>query len=67
MHLRVLKMEVSLRLGSCATQPAHIPTNTPHSPIITSKMPAPSQFLEYVDSNANKFIKRLADAVAIPR
>ncbi|EJD05311.1 CNDP dipeptidase [Fomitiporia mediterranea MF3/22] len=29
-------------------------------------MPAPSQFLGYVDANAEKFIKRLADAVAIP-
>ncbi|KAL5520720.1 hypothetical protein ACEPAF_2722 [Sanghuangporus sanghuang] len=29
-------------------------------------MPAPRQFLNYVDANANNFIKRLADAVAIP-
>ncbi|KAL5514761.1 hypothetical protein ACEPAG_2077 [Sanghuangporus baumii] len=29
-------------------------------------MPAPKQFLDYVDANANNFIKRLADAVAIP-
>lgn len=30
-------------------------------------MPAPQQFLEFIDANANNFIKRLADAVAIPR
>jgi len=29
-------------------------------------MPAPSDFLQYVDSNADAFIKRLADAVSIP-
>jgi Cys-Gly metallodipeptidase DUG1 len=29
-------------------------------------MPAPTEFLNYVDSNADAFIKRLADAVAIP-
>ncbi|KAH8112256.1 CNDP dipeptidase [Phellopilus nigrolimitatus] len=29
-------------------------------------MPAPKQFLEFIDTNANKFIQRLADAVAIP-
>jgi hypothetical protein len=30
-------------------------------------MPAPDIFLKYVDENADHFIKRLADAVAIPR
>ncbi|KAF8966547.1 hypothetical protein BDZ97DRAFT_1903667 [Flammula alnicola] len=29
-------------------------------------MPAPTEFLNYIDSNADVFIKRLADAVAIP-
>ncbi|KAF9453338.1 glutamate carboxypeptidase [Macrolepiota fuliginosa MF-IS2] len=29
-------------------------------------MPAPPEFLKYVDDNANNFIQRLADAVAIP-
>ncbi|TDL20649.1 CNDP dipeptidase [Rickenella mellea] len=29
-------------------------------------MPAPPKFLDYVDANADKFIKRLAEAVAIP-
>ena len=29
-------------------------------------MPAPVEFLNYIDSNADAFIKRLADAVAIP-
>ncbi|KDQ54157.1 hypothetical protein JAAARDRAFT_38762 [Jaapia argillacea MUCL 33604] len=29
-------------------------------------MPAPPKFTEYVDKNANRFIQRLADAVAIP-
>jgi len=30
-------------------------------------MPAPSQFIDFVDRNADAFIQRLADAVAIPR
>lgn len=30
-------------------------------------MPAPSDFLQYVDDHADDFIKRLADAVAIER
>jgi Cys-Gly metallodipeptidase DUG1 len=30
-------------------------------------MAAPSEFLNYVDDNADRFIQRLADAVAIPR
>ncbi|TFK53202.1 CNDP dipeptidase [Heliocybe sulcata] len=29
-------------------------------------MPAPAQFVEFVDTHADKFIQRLADAVAIP-
>ncbi|KAI5120388.1 hypothetical protein M0805_000168 [Coniferiporia weirii] len=29
-------------------------------------MPAPTKFLDFVDANADRFIKRLADAVAIP-
>ncbi|KAG5637215.1 hypothetical protein H0H81_005378 [Sphagnurus paluster] len=29
-------------------------------------MPAPTEFLDFVDSNADAFIKRLGDAVAIP-
>ncbi|PPQ82701.1 hypothetical protein CVT25_009398 [Psilocybe cyanescens] len=29
-------------------------------------MPAPTQFLKYIDSNTDAFIKRLGDAVAIP-
>ncbi|KAF9040057.1 hypothetical protein BJ165DRAFT_1495105 [Panaeolus papilionaceus] len=29
-------------------------------------MPAPQAFLDYIDSNAEKFIQRLAEAVAIP-
>ncbi|GLB39750.1 putative peptidase dimerisation domain containing protein [Lyophyllum shimeji] len=29
-------------------------------------MPAPPEFLQFVDNNADKFIKRLGDAVAIP-
>ncbi|KAF9045441.1 hypothetical protein BJ165DRAFT_1477418 [Panaeolus papilionaceus] len=29
-------------------------------------MPAPQEFLNYIDSNAESFIKRLSDAVAIP-
>ena len=29
-------------------------------------MPAPAEFLKYVDSNADVFIQRLAEAVAIP-
>lgn len=30
-------------------------------------MSTPTKFLEFIDSNADKFIQRLADAVAIPR
>jgi hypothetical protein len=30
-------------------------------------MPAPATFLGYIDENADRFIQRLADAVAIPR
>jgi len=30
-------------------------------------MPAPQQFLQYIDDNADSFIKRLGEAVAIPR
>ena len=30
-------------------------------------MPAPPEFINYIDANAPKFIQRLADAVAIPR
>jgi hypothetical protein len=30
-------------------------------------MAAPAQFTEYIDKNADKFIERLAKAVAIPR
>jgi len=30
-------------------------------------MPAPPEFINFVDNNANAFIKRLGDAVAIPR
>jgi len=30
-------------------------------------MAAPAIFLGYIDENADRFIKRLADAVAIPR
>lgn len=30
-------------------------------------MPAPREFLDFVDANADAFIKRLGDAVAIPR
>lgn len=29
-------------------------------------MAAPAEFLKYIDDNAESFIKRLADAVAIP-
>ncbi|KAK2460830.1 hypothetical protein APHAL10511_007300 [Amanita phalloides] len=29
-------------------------------------MPAPADFINYIDANASKFIQRLADAVAIP-
>jgi len=29
-------------------------------------MPAPAAFLEFIDKNADAFIKRLAAAVAIP-
>lgn len=29
-------------------------------------MPAPVEFLKFVDANADAFIKRLAEAVAIP-
>ncbi len=30
-------------------------------------MPAPPEFLKFIDDNAEAFIKRLAEAVAIPR
>lgn len=30
-------------------------------------MPAPATILGYIDKNAEKFIERLAEAVAIPR
>ncbi len=30
-------------------------------------MPAPPDFIDYIDANAPKFIQRLTDAVAIPR
>jgi Cys-Gly metallodipeptidase DUG1 len=30
-------------------------------------MSAPAKFIDFIDSNADKFIQRLADAVAIPR
>lgn len=30
-------------------------------------MPAPTEFLQFVDQNADAFIQRLSDAVAIPR
>jgi len=30
-------------------------------------MAAPAKFTEYIDQNADKFIERLAKAVAIPR
>ena len=30
-------------------------------------MPAPREFVDFVDKNADAFIKRLAEAVAIPR
>src|ERR1700722_11257156 len=33
----------------------------------STTMPAPSKFLEYINNNADSFIQRLADAVAIPR
>jgi Cys-Gly metallodipeptidase DUG1 len=29
-------------------------------------MAAPAEFLQYIDTNADAFIQRLADAVAIP-
>ena len=34
---------------------------------IVEAMTVPAPFLEYVDANANSFIKRLSDAVAIAR
>jgi hypothetical protein len=34
---------------------------------ITYIMSAPAEFLDFIDKNADKFIQRLADAVAIPR
>ena len=30
-------------------------------------MAAPSEFLKFIDANANKFVARLGEAVAIPR
>jgi hypothetical protein len=30
-------------------------------------MPAPQEFIDFVDKNAGSFVKRLAEAVAIPR
>jgi hypothetical protein len=30
-------------------------------------MPSLLKFIQFIDANADKFIKRLADAVAIPR
>lgn len=33
----------------------------------TSTMAAPAQFTEYIDNHADRFIQRLAKAVAIPR
>lgn len=30
-------------------------------------MPAPLEFINFIDDNADVFIKRLSDAVAIPR
>lgn len=38
------------------------PTPTPTPPAMAS-----SQFLQFIDQNAQKFIGRLAEAVAIPR
>ena len=32
----------------------------------TTRMPAPADLLSFIDNNADAFIKRLADAVAIP-
>lgn len=37
------------------------------SPSSTCTMAAPAQFLKFVDDNADKFVKRLGEAVAIPR
>jgi hypothetical protein len=34
---------------------------------VPSKMPAPPEFIQFIDNNADAFIKRLSDAVAIPR
>jgi hypothetical protein len=35
-------------------------------PRTTTGMPAPADLLSYIDKNSDAFIKRLADAVAIP-
>lgn len=51
MHARLLIYDIS---------------NTSLSYRLPPSMPAPAEFLSYIDSNADAFIKRLADAVAIP-
>lgn len=33
----------------------------------TPSMPAPQEFIKYIDDKADAFIQRLSDAVAIPR
>lgn len=35
--------------------------------ILFPDMPAPGNFIEFIDKNADGFIQRLANAVAIPR
>ena len=47
---------------SCATCRLSLPYIQP-----LQAMPVPAAFLGYIDENSDRFIKRLADAVAIPR
>lgn len=49
---------------SCYLQPHQHQFGINHS---IHTMSAPAQFLDFIDKNADKFIQRLADAVAIPR
>ena len=42
-------------------------TRTRISLLFPQEMSTPEQFIKFIDDNANKFIGRLAEAVAIPR
>jgi len=46
---------------------AHDSKSGDQASIPLTSMAAPKEFLSYIDKNAESFIKRLAEAVAIPR